>query len=307
MVDRARVSVVVLDWNGGEETLACLEAVFASRGVEPRVLLVDNASHDSVVDRARARFPSIEVQENESNLGYAGGNNVGLRRALAQGANYVVLLNNDVRVRPDTLRTLVHAAGTDDSIAAVGVRVLRADRPDRLWMAWGEVTFRQSLVALPGRDARDGPPFDQQRDAAWVSGCAWLLTRPGLERIGFLDEEYFAYHEEVDWCARASETGMRVVYAGQAAVTHRGEGSSGGGGYVSRKQYLAARNMVRFVRRHGSWAQKVRFFAFLAGTLPFQFVRRALSGEAAGVVLKLRGVADALLGRPLPRRDLELD
>lgn len=306
MEEPARVAVVVLDWNGGEETLACLESVYASRGLEPRVILVDNASRSPIVSAARHRFPGIEVHENDSNLGYAGGNNVGLRSALATDAECVVVLNNDVRVRPETLRSLVDVAGADASIAAVGARVLRADDPSRLWMAWGEVTYRQSLVGLPGRDEADRPPFDAQRDAAWVSGCALLLTRGALEQIGLFDEEYFAYHEEVDWCARAREENLRVVYAGQTAVTHRGEGSSGGG-YVSRKQYLAARNMVRFVARHGSAAEKAKFTAFLVATLPFQLLRRSLSGEAAGVVLKIRGILDALLGRPLPRRDLELD
>lgn len=302
----ASLAVVVLDWNGGDETMACLDAVYASEGVYPRVILVDNASRTPMIETARARFPELEVLRNHENLGYAGGNNVGIRAALAEGAAHVVILNNDAVVRPDALRELVSAADADTAIAAVGARVLREDDPSRLWMAWGEVTYRQSLVRLVGQGAVDGPAFSGVRDAPWVSGCALLLTRAGLERVGLFDENYFAYHEEVDWCAAAREAGLRVVYAGGAVVTHRGEGSSGGG-YVSRKQYLAARNMVRFVDKHGSRLEKLRFACFLIATLPFQFLRRALRGEQEGVVLKLRGIRDALLGRPIPRSDLELD
>lgn len=302
----ASLAVVVLDWNGGDETMACLQAVYASEGVRPRVFLVDNASRAPIAEKARAEFPELEILRNHQNLGYAGGNNVGIRVALAEGAAHVVLLNNDVVVRPDALREMVSVADAAPEIAAVGARVLREDDPSRLWMAWGEVTYRQSLVRLVGQGAVDGPAFAGVRDAPWVSGCALLLTRIGLERVGLLDEAYFAYHEEVDWCAAAREAGLRVVYAGGAVVTHRGEGSSGGG-YVSRKQYLAARNMVRFVGKHGSTVEKLTFAGFLAATLPFQFVRRALRGEQQGVVLKLRGIRDALLGRPIPRRDLELD
>jgi len=301
-----KLAVVVLDWNGGDETLACLNAVYASRGPTPRVILVDNASRVPVIDEARRRFPSIEVYRNPRNLGYAGGNNVGLRAALDGGADSVVLLNNDAEVRPDALGVLASVAAGDERVAAVGARILRSDDPARLWMAWGEITYRQSLVRVAGKDALDGPAFSRQRDVPWVSGCALLLTRRAVDRIGLLDEEYFAYHEEVDWCARARERGLRVVYAPQAVVLHRGEASSGGA-YVSRKQYLAARNMVRFVRRHGSPGQKLRFALFLGASLPFQLLRRSLSGEQEGVRLKIRGIADALRGRPIPRVDLGLD
>ena len=139
------------------------------------------------------------------------------------------------------------------------------------------------------------------------SGAALLLTRRGLERVGLFDEEFFAYLEEVDWCARARAAGLRVVWAGDAVVEHRGEASSGGGSYVSRKQYLVARNAVLFARRHGSLAQRLMFFTFFFGSLPLQWLRRWPRGEAAGVGLKLRGVCDALRGRPLPRAALGLD
>ena len=123
-------------------------------------------------------------------------------------------------------------------------------------MAWGEVDYRQSLVRLVGENAPDGAAFAEQRDVPWVSGCAILLARRALEAIGPFDEEYFAYHEEVDWCATAREHGFRVVYAPRAVVLHRGQASSGGATFVSRRQYLTARNMVRFVRKHASTAER---------------------------------------------------
>ena len=301
---RGALPVVVLDWNGGAETLDCLAAVYASEGIVPEVTLVDNASSRPVVEEARQRFPSLRVLRNGENRGYAGGNNVGLRAALDDGAESVVLLNNDAIVAPDALRALSSAVAP--GVAAVGARILRREDPSRLWMAWGDVTYRQSLVRLVGQGQLDDERFRVARDVAWVSGCGWLLTREGLERVGLLDEDYFAYHEEVDWCARAREAGLRIVYEPSAAVRHRGEGSSGGS-YVSRKQYLVARNMVRFVRRHASVGERLRFVSCVAATLPLQFLRRALRGEQEGVRLKVRGFRDALLDRPIPRAELGLD
>ena len=300
-----RVAAIVLDWNGGEEGLGAVESLLES-DLPLDVFFVDNASRVSIAGEVRRRFPTVETIRNPVNLGYAGGNNVGIRQALARGADYVFVLNNDARVRPDAVGRLVAAAVRDPRVAAVGARVLRADCPERLWMAWGELSWLQSLVRLVGQGRRDDARFACERDVEWVSGCAILLARRALEEIGLFDEELFAYHEEVDWCARARERGFRVVYAGGAVVSHRGEASSGGR-WVSRKQYFAGRNSVLFVRRHGSVAQQLRFAAAVLATLPFQFVRRLLRGEQAGVVLKVRGMRDALAGRPLPRSDLGLD
>ena len=303
----SRVAVVVLDWNGGEDTLACLDSLRACEAPEPRVILVDNASRESLADEARRRLPGIEIVRNERNLGYAGGNNVGLRLAREAGAEYILVLNNDAVVHPSTLRELVEAAASDSRIGAVGARILERDRPDRLWMAWGELTYRQSLVRLVGRGRLDGDAYAGRRDVEWVSGCAFLIRGDALDVVGAFDEDYFAYHEEVDWCARARESGFRVVYEPRAVVEHRGEGSSGGASYVSRKQYLAARNAVRFVRRHGSFGQKLRFTAWLCATLPLQYLRRLISAEQSGVILKMRGIRDGLLERDLPRDELGLD
>ena len=186
-----RVAVVVLDWNGGDDTLACVASVCASRWQPLDVLVVDNASRQPVLAEVARRHPGVRTIANASNLGYAGGNNVGLRAALAAGADWVLVLNNDARVEPGTIDELVAVARRDPRIAAVGARILRLEQPDRLWMAWGEVDYRQSLVQLVGVDQPDDGRFAAEHDADWVSGCAILLSRRALEAIGPFDEEFF--------------------------------------------------------------------------------------------------------------------
>lgn len=302
-----RVAVVVLDWNGGDDTFGCIASVCASRWQPVDVWLVDNASRHPVLDEVARRHPGVRTIANPANLGYAGGNNVGLRAALAAGADWVLVLNNDARLEPGTIDELLAVARTDPRIAAVGAKILRLEEPDRLWMAWGEVDYRQSLVRLIGAGERDDGRFAAERDVEWVSGCAILLSRRALEAFGPFDEEYFAYHEEVDWCASARERGFRVVYAPRAVVLHRGQASSGGNAFVSRRQYLTARNMVRFVRRHGSARDRLRFALCFGAMLPLSWLKRRLRGEQEGVRLKLEGALDALRGRPIPRARLGLD
>jgi hypothetical protein len=303
-----RIGVVVLDWNGGPDTLDAVASVLADAGdLDLDVVVVDNASREPVLEEVHRRHPGVRTLANPRNEGYAGGNNRGLRLALDAGAQWVLVLNNDAVLRPGALAALVATARRDPRIAAVGAKILRADDPGRLWLAWGEMSWRQSLVRLVGADAPDGPAWSSERDVPWVSGCAILLARRAIDAIGLFDEDYFAYHEEVDWCARAREAGLRVVWEPRAVVLHRGQASSGGPVYVSRRQYLTARNMVRFVQAHGSPLRRAQFWGFLCASLPFQYARRALTGEQEGVRLKLRGVRDALLGRPIPRAALGLD
>lgn len=302
-----RPAVVVLDWNGGEETVGCVASLVATTPPGTIRILVDNGSREPVVDRAREVDPGLRVLRAGRNLGYAGGNNLGLRLALELGATHVLVLNNDARLEPGALAEMLAVAAADPLVGAVGAKILRRDDPARLWFAWGEVDWRQSLVRLVGVGERDDGRFDAPGDVPWVSGCAILLSRPALGSVGLFDEEFFAYHEEVDWCASARERGLRVVYAPRARVVHRGEGSSGGHRYVSRRQYLTARNAILFARKHGSPAQRARLALWLAATLPLQWLRRLASGEQEGVALKVHGILDGLRRRPLPRARLGLD
>ena len=301
----AQIAVVVLDWDGGADTLEALSSAQANE-CEPRLVLVDNASTNPVVAEARRRFPGILIVENSINQGYAGGANAGLRCAAEAGCSYAVVLNNDAICESGAIDQLLEIALSDPTVAVVGAKILDAAAPDHLLMAWGTISWRQSLVRLVGEGAPDSAEWEGVQDVEWVSGCAILLNLAAVSEFGFFDEEFFAYHEEVDLCARVRQAGLRVVWTGSSRVCHRGEGSSGGS-YVSRKQYFVGRNMLLFVRRHGSVLQRLCFGAFFLGSLPFQWLRRAASGESSGVALKWRGARDQVRGRPLPRAALGLD
>src|SRR5438445_675931 len=143
------------------------------------------------------------------------------RAALSRGASTVLLLNNDARVTPGATAAATGLLGSDPCIAAVGAKVLSRTEPGRLWLAWGEVTWGPSLVALHGAGELDGPSYGSPRPVDWIAGCAMWLRAEALAAIGLLDEEFFAYHEEVDCCTRALAAGLVVgLYA--AAFRHYG-------------------------------------------------------------------------------------
>jgi GT2 family glycosyltransferase len=226
--------------------------------------------------------------------------NLGIEAALGRGVEIVLLLNNDARVCPGATAAARAVLAADARVAAVGPKVLTREDPSRLWLAWGDVTYRQSLVALRGAGLPDGPAFAQQRDVAWIAGCAMWLRSEALASIGLFDETFFAYHEEVDWCARAREGGWRVLYWPDAVVTHTGRGSHGNPRSIRIRKYFAARNTILFARKHASPAEWTKLACFLAASLPLQLLRHLPTGDADEVWLKIRGIRDALAGREPP-------
>lgn len=300
-----RVLVVVLNWNGADDTLACLASLAAVAGPPAfDVLVIDNGSRRSVVPVVRERFPRVRCLELAENQGYAGGNNVGLRLALAEGYAFAYVLNNDTEVEPGFLAGALAAAGP--RVAAVGAKVLALDEPGRLWMTYGSVDYRQSLIQLAGWGERDDGRYDAERDVEWVPGCAALLSCAALADVGLFDERFFAYHEDVDWCTTARERGWRVVYAPAGVVRHRGHRSLGGPTYNSPRKYLSARNSILFARKHATPAQKLKLAASIVLTLPFVFLRRLVSGDLQGVGYKVRGWLDGLRDREVPLAALGL-
>jgi GT2 family glycosyltransferase len=300
------VAVVVLNWNGTDDTLECLRSLVGVDYPRCEIVVVDNGSQPSPRQCIIGQFPAVSYVETGLNLGYAGGNNVGIRYALQRGHDYVFVLNNDTTVDPHFLRLAVGVAESDPHIAVVGIKILAFEDPSRVWVAYGSLTYRKGLVHLYGYYEPNDGRFDTQRDVEWVPGTALLMRRAALEQIGLFDENFFAYHEDVDWCTNAREQGWRVVYAPGAQILHKGHRSSGGKGYVTPRQYLAGRNMVLFVRKHARWHQLLKFAAFQIATLPLQYLWRCLSWEQRGVILKVRGMLDALRGRPLPLEELGL-
>lgn len=299
-----RVVAVIVHWQDPEDTLGCVESLAGEPGVE--VLVVDNGSREPVGELLARRAPAAGCLRSAENLGYAGGANLGVRGALARGAEVVLLLNNDVRVRPGATAAACRALAADPQVAVVGAKVLLREDPARLWLAWGRVTWRQSLVALCGAEAPDGPRWSTARDVEWIGGCAMWFRREALESVGLLDESFFAYHEEVDWCVRARRAGWRVRYCPQVVVTHTGRGSGGGRQSIRIRKYFAARNTVLFARKHAGPLEWLRLSAFLAVSLPLQLVWHWPQGRADEVWLKLRGLRDGLGGRRPPFETLGL-
>ena len=300
-----RVAVVVVHWGDERDTLGALESVAAS--TMPAVaFVVDNGTARLTRAAVEAACPGGELIELAENCGFTGGSNAGIRRALAEGSDYVLLLNNDATLERDALHELVTVAESADRMAAVGAKVLCAEDPTRIWAAWGRITYRAALVELVGRGERDGSRFEGRREVEWVSGCAMLLARPALEAVGLLDERFFAYHEDADWCTSARAKGFRILFAPAARVRHRGEASLAARGPANPARYLSARNTVLFARKHARPSECLRLALTIGGSVSLAYLRSRGDENARVLSLLVQGYIDGLLGRNVPYAALGL-
>lgn len=277
-VEPSGVRIVVLNWNRCDETLACLESLGRANLRGAKVLVVDNGSTDASAETIRARHPDVRVIALPRNEGYAGGNNAGIRAALADGATAVMLLNNDTEVTSEFLEPLLDVLNGQPTAAAVSAAIHRADSPEVMDVAYLDVYFGHGLVHRRGVNAMPGEGFDRVKPVQVGVGCCLLMAADALRTVGLLDEAYFAYHEEVDWCWRARKRGYRVFFQPYSRVYHHGSVSTGARAKARRRQrdraelpnavplswspirtYLGARNAVRFVRKHGGPVRRVYF------------------------------------------------
>jgi GT2 family glycosyltransferase len=291
-----RAVAVVVNWNGGEDNLLCLRSLLDQGLREEDVVFVDNGSSDGSPDRVAQLHPGVTVLCNETNQGFARGSNQGMERALATGAELLFLVNNDVELPPRTLDTLVAALEAEPRLGIVGPRIVYRSDPRRIWSAGCSVEYRQNLTTLRGHGALDGPEWQDTREVDFVAGCAMLVRREVVERVGMFDEALFAYHEDADLGLRARAAGFGVACVGAVAARHDPH-SSTGGGYNARRKYMLGVNSIWFLRKHGTPRSWLRFVVFDVLTLPLLLFDALFMDRVKPVLAKGLGILDGLRGR----------
>jgi GT2 family glycosyltransferase len=223
------VAVVVLSWNGREDTLGCLASLADVDWPNLTAIVVDNGSTDGTSEAVRELFPEVEIVRTDENLGFAEGNNVGMRRALELGADHVLVLNNDVEVDPGFVRPLVEEARRRPDAGALCSKILYMDPHDLIWFAGATFDPRSGYNGRQvGYRERDDGRFDEVTETDRACGAAMLVPRHVLEQIGLFDADLFFYSEDVDWSLRAHRAGYRHYVVPASKLWHKVSVTSGG-------------------------------------------------------------------------------
>jgi len=289
-----RIVAVVLNWRRPDDTIACVRSL-AETAPDTQVIVVDNASGDGSVDRLRVELTDVTLLESDANLGYAGGNNLGIHAALDAGAGAVLILNNDVMVQPGCVQLLADTAARRDTPAILTPLSLSAEQPGTIDHFRTRVDLRNVALLAEGRgEPRDAVYATEPMIADYATGSALLAPAGLLERLGGFDERFFLVWEDVDLSLRARAQGGEVVLVPTAEVLHRGGVSFGEQRAASPLyQYFFVRNSFLIVRKHVRWPFK---------TATLRRIERRYRGwvEAAEPAVARaigRGIDDGLAGR----------
>jgi len=271
-----RVTAVVLNWCDERATEACLRSLLASRYPELTIVLVDNGSPDGSGEAVARKFPEVDFLQTGKNLGYTGGNNQGIHRALTEGADFVLVLNHDTLVDPDTVHYLVDTALTDDRVGVVAPTVVRMDDPDSLWYAGGEFDAMRALGVHWNGNGR-GPRATEPRPVTFFSGCAVLLRADALRDVGPFEESYFLYVEDAELSLRLTRSGWRLLHEPRARVRHRVP-AKGLEPTPAQIRYRD-RNRRRLARTHLDLPQRIMFGAWFYPTRVIHLARYLFRGD----------------------------
>ena len=233
-----RVSVIIVNWNGKHHLGECLDSLVAQRYRDFEVIVVDNGSQDGSAGFLNSRYPEVRVIGLTENKGYAGGNNAGLQHA--RGA-FIALLNNDTKVDPEWLGTLIATADQEPSSGMWASKILTYADPGLIDNV-GHLIYPDGLARGKGRLERDKGQYDLHEEALWPSGCAGMYRKVMLDEIGGLDEDFFAYADDVDLGLRARLAGWKCTYVPEAKVFHKYSASSSA--YSPLKAFLVERNRI---------------------------------------------------------------
>jgi len=315
----AKIAVVVVNWNGYRDTVECLASLRAAHRRPRRVIVVDNASRDGsigaltewagragvsyevVSGAARAKSTWLTIVSSATNLGFAGGNNLGLAHAAADPAvTHFLLLNNDAAVEPDYFAELAKGCAAHPHAGLLSGTILEAAAPHRVWYAGGAARPLRALML----HRRDVPADGEPRETEFISGCTMLIPRSTYESAGPLPECYFpGYWEDAEYCARVQALGRPLIYVPRARATHKVGSSFGSGASSPWVARVQNRHRVLYVKRNMRGPRRIAALAYLIATKPARGALEALRGRVELGAAIVSGMFAGLLDRGARRPD----
>ncbi|HSW96467.1 MAG TPA: glycosyltransferase family 2 protein [Candidatus Saccharimonadales bacterium] len=249
------VCIIILNWNGLEDTIDCLNSVLKIDYPNYKIILVDNGSKDNSVKELQKKFSKIPLIINKENLGYAEGNNVGMRYALKQKPAYILFLNNDVTVDKKWLRILVDYAEKHPKVGIVGPKIYYSAKPDTIWFTEGKIDYDKGPFIHVDQGRKDTKENSIAKKVDYINGCSLLIKTAIIKKIGAFDKKYFAYVEDIDLNLRVQKLGYESHIVPNSKIWHIVSASTGGEANP-KKEFLKARNLIFFVKKNFSGSER---------------------------------------------------
>lgn len=253
-----KIFIIILNWNGKKDTLECLASIQKLSYPNFETVVVDNGSSDDSVKTIKESYPQLILLETGKNLGYAEGNNVGIRFAMDKGADYIFILNNDTIVDPEILTYFIQGFQEKKEAGILGAKIYlydQRDKFDHLGGKWNRKTFSFDLIASGEVD--DGKTWEMMQELDYVCGAGFMVSKELVQTIGLFEPKFFLYWEDADFCYRAKRADFSVMTCPQAKLWHKVSSSFTGGKVHT--SYFIWRNRLLWVERNLPRKEKLRF------------------------------------------------
>lgn len=288
-----KLAIILVNYNGKQYNEACIESLLAGRSTcDKSIIIVDNASRDDSMRLLHKRYDNdtrIELINLDDNYGFSYANNVGIRRAMEKGADYVLLLNNDTEIDADMLMRLEECAQRHPDSMIVP-KIYYSDRRDVIWSAGGKVSPLIRKVSHIGVGQVDRGQFNEETEIGFATGCALLIPKGVIEKAGLLDEDFFLYYEDTEYSFRLTGMGISIYYCPKAVMYHK-VGASTKGADSPLCAYYIARNWLLCNRKHlGS--RYPLFLAYFALNRLVCCLLWLIHGKTKLVHATIRGIVD---------------
>jgi len=297
MAQKAKINVVILNWNRKEVLLESLKAVTELDYPLYEIIVVDNASTDGSVEAVKKQFPDVKVVENDKNYGAIGGKNIGLRNAMEAPVEYIYMVDNDIVGAKDSLSKLVEVAESDPKVGMVGAMMYDMSKPDIILSAGGTIDYTENVSRGRGDAQKDVGQFSKTEPVDYLWGGALLARKSVLETVGLFDPGYVGYwFEDTDLSVRVRNSGNKILFCPFAKVWHKPHATVEQ--FSFRKKYLATRNAIRFMKKHAPFHGWVKYLFYAIAGLPYALIRDLKMGRSAqGAWGKAKGIFDGILNR----------
>lgn len=283
------VSIITINFNQSKVTealLASIQRLNTYPAIE--IIVIDNASSDDPVPVWRQQYPDITFIRSETNLGFAGGNNLGIRQAKG---DYLFFINNDTEITAGAIEGLVKTLEENPQAGIVSPKIRYFDQPQMLQYAgFTPMNYYTCRNRCIGQFEKDNGQYDNlSGETGYVHGAAMMLRREALQKAGEMPENYFLYYEEMDWCEAIKRAGYKIWLNMQALIYHKESVSVGARSAM--KEYFMNRNRILFIRRNCSFGTRVIFFGyFLAVVTPRNIITYIKTRQTAFIPILLRAI-----------------
>ncbi|MDO8621143.1 MAG: glycosyltransferase family 2 protein [Candidatus Levybacteria bacterium] len=295
-----KVSFIILNYNGKDNTIKCLKSIENTslpKDTKMEIIVVDNASIDDSLSNIKRQFPNVYIIANKENLGYSKGNNMGIKYALENGTDFIIVMNNDTIVDKNLITEFLKSAEKDENIGIVVPKIYFAkgyefhkdryqekDKGKIFWYAGGTMDWANVIGHHKGVDEVDRGQYDKEEGTEFATGCCMLVRKDVFGKIGLFNEKYFLYYEDNDFSQKAKKAGYKIIYSPKAIIWHKNAASAGGSG-SSLQDYYITRNRILFGIKYAPFKSKLAL------------IRESISFLLKGRYWQKRGIWDFYTAR----------